>query len=258
MLILLSPAKSLDFETDVSRKLQTEPEFVPQAAVLMDVLRKKSSASLQKLMKLSEALGDLNHQRNQQWLEEPDAQMTRPAVNAFQGDVYQGLDVSSLTVPQQKRLQKHVRILSGLYGVLRPFDAIQAYRLEMGTKLKTRGGGTLYDFWGDTISERLQQTLQDLGSSLVVNLASNEYSRAARLKQLDASVVTPAFRDWKNGQYKMISFFAKKARGMMARYLITGRVRDEAGLQKFHSDGYAWNAELSKPGEPVFTRRESE
>ena len=255
MLILLSPAKSLDFETEVSRDLQTQPDYEAQAAVLMDVLRKKSSASLQKLMKLSEALGDLNHERNQAWRPDPEPSDTRPAVNAFQGDVYVGLDVGTLSLPQKKRLQKHVRILSGLYGVLRPFDAILPYRLEMGTKLKTRNGGNLYEFWGDTIREELSRVLAEQKKQLVVNLASNEYSKAARLKHLDADVITPAFRDWKNGQYKMISFFAKKARGMMARYLVTANVKTAAALTAFGADGYAWNEELSTPTEPVFTRR---
>ncbi|MCR9202654.1 MAG: peroxide stress protein YaaA [Planctomycetaceae bacterium] len=255
MLILLSPAKSLDFETEVSTDLQTRPDFEAQAAALMSVLRKKSSASLQKLMKLSAALGDLNHERNQAWHTDPDQASTRPAVNAFQGDVYRGLDVGTLTMPQKKRLQKHVRILSGLYGVLRPFDAILPYRLEMGTKLKTKSGGNLYDFWGDAIRDELSAVLADQKKRLVVNLASHEYARAARLKQLDADVITPAFRDWKNGQYKMISFFAKKARGMMARYLITANVKAASGLTGFDTDGYVWNEELSTSSEPVFTRR---
>lgn len=255
MLILLSPAKSLDFDTEVSRDLQTQPDFAAQAATLMNVLRKKSSASLQKLMKLSQALGDLNHDRNQAWHQDPADSVTRPAVHAFQGDVYLGLNVDSLSLPQKKRLQKHVRILSGLYGVLRPFDAIQPYRLEMGTKLKTKSGGSLYDFWGDTICAELSGVLAEQKKRLLVNLASNEYSKAARLKQLDADVITPAFRDWKNGQYKMISFFAKKARGMMARYLITANIKSAAGLMGFDADGYSWNEELSTPAEPVFTRR---
>lgn len=255
MLILLSPAKSLDFETKVSRSLETKPEFVEQSALLMAALRKKSSAGLQKLMKLSEALGDLNYERNQAWEIDPPVDATRPAVNAFQGDVYQGLAVDTLTTPQKKRLQKHVRILSGLYGVLRPFDAIQAYRLEMGTRLKTRSGANLYDFWADSVKDRLQDTLNDLKSDFVVNLASNEYAKAARLKKLDGDVITPSFRDWKNGQYKMISFFAKKARGMMTQHLVRKPIKGLNDVLSFNTDGYAWNEELSTAREPVFTRR---
>lgn len=257
MIILLSPAKSLDFETSVKTKHATTPQFIPQAAKLMKTLRTQSADDLSRLMKLSDALSELNFDRNQQWKKKHDGPESKPAVFAFQGDVYQGLEAHKFSAAELKRCQKHVKILSGLYGVLRPLDLMQPYRLEMGTRLKNEGGKNLYDFWGGTITDALNADLESLNSKLVVNLASNEYSKVAKLKKLNANVISPAFRDWKNGKYKMISFFAKRARGLMTRYAITNSIKTADGLKGFDLDGYSYNDELSKPSEPVFTRKQA-
>ena len=258
MLILLSPAKSLDFETPVSTKNVSTPQFVKRAAELMKVLQRQSATDLSKLMKLSDKLGELNFDRNQQWKSSHTEKNSKPAVYAFQGDVYQGLAVDELKAAEVKRCQKHVRLLSGLYGILRPLDLIQPYRLEMGTKLSTDAGKNLYDYWGDTVSKAIREELTALKSDLIVNLASNEYSKVAKLKTLGADVVSPAFRDWKNGEFKMISFFAKRARGLMTRYLITNKVTKAEGITRFDLDGYSYNEELSSENEPVFTRRQQD
>jgi cytoplasmic iron level regulating protein YaaA (DUF328/UPF0246 family) len=255
MIILLSPAKSLDFKTPVAIKEATMPQFVNQASQLMTTLRQQSALDLSKLMNLSDSLSVLNFERNQQWTQNHSAQNAKPAVYAFQGDVYQGLAAGTLTSAQVKRCQKHVRILSGLYGILRPLDLMQPYRLEMGTKLKNRGGKNLYDFWGNTLREAIYAELLALKSRLVINLASNEYSKAAKLKSLNAEVISPVFKDWKNGQYKLISFFAKRARGLMTRYLMTSSVKTADGIRGFDFDGYAYNAGMSSENTPVFTRK---
>lgn len=257
MIILISPAKSLDFETQVKTKNATTPMFLKQAATLMKTLRTQSAEDLSRLMKLSESLGQLNFERNQRWKKKHDGPESKPAVFAFQGDVYKGLEVDSFSAAELRRCQKHVRILSGLYGVLRPMDLLQPYRLEMGTRLANEGGSNLYEFWGDTVTETLNQELTALKSKLVVNLASNEYSKVAKLKNLNANVVSPAFRDWKNGEYKMISFFAKRARGLMTRYAITNSIKTAEGLNDFDLDGYSYSEQLSKPNEPVFTRKQA-
>lgn len=255
MIILLSPAKSLDFESPVKNVTATPPRFVKQASELMKALRQQTPADLSKLMSLSESLSTLNFERNQTWEKSHTDQNSRPAVYAFTGDVYQGMDISSLTAAQVKRCQQHVRILSGLYGLLRPLDLIQPYRLEMGTKLNLPSGCNLYGFWEDTIRKAIESDLAETKSTLVVNLASNEYSRAAKLSSLQADVISPVFKDWKNGQFKLISFFAKRARGLMARYLVTKSIKTVDGLRGFDLDGYVFNAELSSETKPVFTRK---
>lgn len=255
MIILLSPAKSLDFETSVPVRNVTSPQFVEHSEQLMATLRKKSAGDLSKLMKLSEDLSTLNFERNQQWTAKHSKKNGKPAVYAFKGDVYQGLDVASLTAAQVKRCQKHVRILSGLYGVLRPLDLMQAYRLEMGTKLVNGGGKNLYEFWDCTVRDAINADLVQAKSKLVINLASNEYSKVANLKSLNADVISPVFKDWKNGEYILISFFAKRARGLMTRYLIVNSVKKRDGLKGFDLDGYQYNEELSSDTKPVFTRK---
>ena len=257
MLVLLSPAKSLDFESAAPTKRHTTPDMLARSAQLMTTLRKQSAADLSKLMGISEKLGQLNFQRNRQWKKAHSAENAKQCVFAFQGDVYQGLQADTMSDGQLRFCQKHVRILSGLYGLLRPLDWIQPYRLEMGTKLQTRSGNTLYDFWGDEISERIGVELKKLKSKLVVNLASNEYSQAAGLQQLGVEVVSPAFKDWKNGQYKMISFYAKKARGMMTRFLIDNEVSAMDGLRDFNVAGYRYEPSLSKESTPTFTRKQA-
>lgn len=255
MLVLLSPAKNLDFETPAKVVKTTEPQFAGDSMELMSVLRRQSADDLSDLMKISEKLGQLNYERNQVWNTKR-ATAEKPAAFAFQGDVYQGLAISEMKAAEVRRCQKHIRILSGLYGLLRPLDMIEPYRLEMGTRLKTKRGASLYDFWNNTIHDAIQAELSSLKSTFVVNLASNEYSKAARLKNLDVEVVSPAFRDWKNGEYKMISFFAKRARGLMTRFIIQNSVKTVDGLNDFDLQGYAFNGKLSAPSTPVFTRRQ--
>ena len=222
----------------------------------MKGLRKLSAKDLSKLMSLSETLSELNVKRYRAWKAKHDSGNAKQAIYAFRGDVYQGFDVDSMTAAEVRRSDKHVRILSGLYGMLRPLDLIQPYRLEMGTKLKTNHGKDLYQFWGESVRDAISADLRKAKSNVIVNLASKEYSRAAKLNSIEAEIITPAFRDWKNGQYKMISFFAKQARGMMARHIVTAKVKSLDGILDFEADGYCYDKKLSSPSEPVFTRRQ--
>ena len=253
MLIVLSPAKSLDLESPLTTKQHTTPEFIPQAAALIEVLRDYSPARISELMHLSDALSVLNVGRYAHW--QPDHAEARPAVMSFNGDVYTGLDAPSLDAKGLKYAQRHVRILSGLYGLLRPLDQMHPYRLEMGTKLANKGGKDLYAFWGTTITEALNRQLLATKSTALVNLASTEYFRSVKPKLLDAPVIEPVFQDWKNGQYKIISFFAKRARGMMARYATENGITDPEQLKEFDVDGYAFDADASGDNSWVFRRR---
>ncbi len=257
MIVLLSPAKTLDFDAPVPVKTLSQPRFAKQAGELMKLMKKLSANDLADLMSISESLSEANASRNRKWKAKHDAQNAKPAIFAFRGDVFQGIDVDTLSAAEVRRCDKHLRILSGLYGVLRPLDLIQPYRLEMGTKLKNAHGKDLYQFWGEQIRDALSADLKSLKSKMIVNLASKEYSRAAKLNSIDANVISPSFKDWKNGQFKMISFFAKQARGMMARYIVQERVTTVDGLREFRSDGYQFNAKRSTPTEPVFTRKAS-
>ena len=253
MLIVLSPAKSLDLESPLSTKQHTTPEFIPQAAELIAVLRDYSPARISELMHLSDALSMLNVGRYAHW--QPDHAEARPAVMSFNGDVYTGFDAPSLDAKGLKYAQRHVRILSGLYGLLRPLDQMHPYRLEMGTKLANKGGKDLYAFWGTTITEALNRQLAATKSTALVNLASTEYFRSVKPKLLDAPVIEPVFQDWKNGQYKIISFFAKRARGLMARYAAENGITDPEQLKEFDVDGYAFDAGVSGDSSWVFRRR---
>ena len=258
MLYLLSPAKSLDYETPLPRRiaaLASEPAFPERSAELIRVLRKQSVAQIAGLMDLSDALAQLNAARYRAWSPEATPANSRPAALAFNGDVYGGLQAPTLTVADLRWAQQHIAILSGLYGVLRPLDRLQPYRLEMGTALATTGGRDLYAFWGDAVTEHLNQRLEADASPVVINLASQEYFRAVRPKLLRARVVACVFEDWKSGQYKVISFFAKRARGLMARHAIARRVRTPAGLKKFDAEGYAFDPAASAPDRFVFRRR---
>lgn len=229
--------------------------MLAQSVDLMKTVKQLSSGDLQSLMKISEKLGELNYERNQKWNRKHTEKNSKQCVFAFQGDVYQGLEAESFNATQINFCQKHVRILSGLYGVLRPLDLIKPYRLEMGTKLETKHGNKLYDFWGDKICDQIQADLKAAKSKLIVNLASNEYSTAARLKQIDANVISPAFKDWKNGQYKMISFFAKKARGMMTKFIVDNKIKNGDGIREFNYGGYEYNHDMSDEFTPTFTRK---
>lgn len=257
MLIVVSPAKSLDFESPVKTDGYSEPRFLEQAAELVDVLRQRTPEDLSELMNISAKLGELNYRRYQNWERPFTLDNARQAAFAFTGDVYTGLDVGSLSAADLQHAQRHLRILSGLYGVLRPLDLMQAYRLEMGTRLPVGDARDLYGFWGDRITEALNEDLKGYRPRLLVNLASNEYFRSVRERQLDADVVCPVFKDYKNGQYKVISFHAKKARGMMAAWLIHHRVSDPDALAGFDAGGYHYSAQESTTDRPVFLRRQS-
>ena len=258
MLFLLSPAKTLDYDTPVPapvRKKATEPLFTARAAELIAVLRKKSAAQIAELMDLSAPLAELNAARYQAWQADADAANSKPALLAFDGDVYGGLDARTLKTADLTWAQDHLVILSGLYGALRPLDRLQPYRLEMGTALPTRQGRDLYAYWGDTVAELLNERQAQDTAPVVVNLASIEYSRVALRKALRARVIDCVFEDWKDGRYKVISFFAKRARGLMARHAALQRARRPAQLETFAAEGYAFDAAVSAPNRLVFRRR---
>lgn len=236
MLVVVSPAKRLDWS---ERPFQTtEPDFTAEAARLAGHARQLTLGDLKKLMGLSDALAKLNRDRFRDFAADPSDDATRPALYAFAGDTYLGFDAGSLDDDGRARAQSHLRILSGLYGLLRPMDAIQPYRLEMGSRLKTRRGKTLYDFWGDAISKALNQAADAVGTDILVNCASQEYFGAVDPKALKLRVVTPNFYEVKNGDPKIVSFFAKKARGSMARFIVENRVTTEDGLRDFDLGGY--------------------
>ena len=258
MLYLLSPAKTLDYETPVPApvaKKATDPLFPGPAAELIDVLRRKTPAEVAGLMELSDKLAQLNVARYAAWQPEPTADNSKPAALAFDGDVYDGLAAKTLKTADLAWAQEHVVILSGLYGVLRPLDRLQPYRLEMGTALPTGRGKDLYAFWGDRIAEHLNERLAGERQPVIVNLASQEYARAALRPALKARIVECVFEDWKSGQYKIISFFAKRARGLMARWAVQHRITNPKKLEGFDLDGYAFDAGTSEPDRLVFRRR---
>ncbi|MEJ2139360.1 MAG: peroxide stress protein YaaA [Gammaproteobacteria bacterium] len=254
MLILVSPAKTLDFETPAKIRTATQPVFLEQSALLVDELQKLSAKKLSSLMGISPKLGELNQNRFNAWQTPFSRKNAKQAALAFKGDVYTGLEAESFSESDLKFAQQHLRILSGLYGVLRPLDLMQPYRLEMGTKFPNQRGKNLYEFWGDSITEAINKQLKSLHADTVVNLASNEYFRAVNKDLLEARIISPAFRDLSKGQYKMISFYAKKARGQMAAWIIKKGLTDPAQLKKFNVAGYRYNADLSKPDIPTFTR----
>jgi len=254
MLILLSPAKTLDFETAPRTKKVTTPAFLDESEKLVTTLRQYKPKRLGKLMNISDALAELNAERFGAWeMPFPD-NAARPSIQAFRGDVYVGLDADTMTLTEIKRAQKHIRILSGLYGVLKPLDQMLPYRLEMGTSLKTRRGKNLYEFWGTRITDSLNEELQSFDNPLVVNLASNEYFKSVKKPLLDAPLVEPVFKDEKESGYKVISFFAKKARGAMARYLVQEKCTAAKDLYDFTGLGYKYAKKESSEGRPVFMR----
>ncbi|MCZ6828755.1 MAG: peroxide stress protein YaaA [Gammaproteobacteria bacterium] len=254
MLMVISPAKTLDYETPVSTRKSTLPEFLPRSGQLIEDIRQLQPDDLRELMGISESLAELNHQRFMNWGEPFTRDNARQSVLAFKGDVYAGLDAASMNAADLNFAQRHLRILSGLYGVLRPLDLMQAYRLEMGLKFANSGGKNLYEFWGSDISDSIAAALKKNRSKVLVNLASNEYFKAVQSKRLEAEVITPLFKDLKNGKYRVVSFFAKKARGQMARYIIDQRMRDVVGIKKFNKDGYKYNKSVSTAYDWVFTR----
>jgi cytoplasmic iron level regulating protein YaaA (DUF328/UPF0246 family) len=256
MLILISPAKTLDMDTPSRVDAPTLPHFGEESEKLIKTLKRYPKKKLGDLMHISDALAELNANRYAEWQAEVDETNARPAIQAFRGDVYVGLDADSLGKRDLNYAQKHLRILSGLYGVLRPLDLIQAHRLEMGTSLKTRQGKSLYDFWGDTITQSLNEEMASDKDKLIVNLASNEYFKSVKRPTLDAQLMSPVFRDEKNGKYKVISFFAKKARGAMARHLIQARAKSVEEVLAFDALGHRYDEAESSEGQAVFLRSE--
>ena len=256
MLVVVSPAKNLDFESEIPVSQFTQPAMLEDTERLMEVCRTLSPADLSSLMKISDKLATLNANRFAEFSTPFSPDNARQAMYAFNGDVYTGLDAYSLDGDTVEYAQKHLRILSGLYGLLRPLDLMQAYRLEMGTKLANPEGKDLYAFWDDRITYVLNKALEAQGDNVLINLASNEYFKAVKKKSLDGMIITPTFKDCKNGQYKIISFFAKKARGLMARYILENRVEDVEGLKNFDVDGYVFSEEQSSSTELVFLRNQ--
>ena len=257
MLIVVSPAKTLDYESPLATEKFTQPELVEYSKELIDVCRKLTPADVASLMKVSDKIADLNVGRFQEWSETFTTENSRQAILAFKGDVYTGLDAESLSEADFEYAQDHLRMLSGLYGLLKPLDLMQPYRLEMGTKLANDKGTNLYQFWGNVITDKLNEAISAQGDNVLINLASNEYFKAVKPKNLDAQVITPVFKDCKNGQYKVISFYAKKARGMMARYIIENKVTQLSDLKDFTVAGYYFSSDATaKELEPVFLREE--
>lgn len=254
MLMVISPAKTLDYTSPLATEDFTQPRYLEQSRQLIEILRKLNPNELADLMKLSDKLTGLNVARFTDWQPNFTLENARQAILAFKGDVYTGLEAESLTSEDFQYAQQHLRILSGLYGVLRPLDLMQPYRLEMGTKLQNSAGNNLYEFWGDSITESLNQSIAEQKASVLLNLASNEYFKAVKPKQLNATLINVDFKDLKNGQYKIISFYAKKARGIMARYVIQNKIDSVEALKDFTEQGYYYSAEQSKPTHLVFLR----
>ncbi|MEH6823194.1 MAG: peroxide stress protein YaaA [Motiliproteus sp.] len=254
MLILISPAKTLDFDTAPTTPRFSQPGLLPQSEQLIALLRDMAPQQIGELMKLSDKLSSLNAARYETWSQPFNIDNAKQALLAFKGDVYTGLDAPTLSEDDLSFAQQHLRILSGLYGLLNPLDLIQPYRLEMGTRLANARGSNLYQFWGDTITDAVNQALAAQDDDVLINLASNEYYKSVQPKRLNARVITPVFKDFKNGQYKVISFFAKKARGLMSRYIIQNRLTRIDALKAFDLQGYAFSASESSANELVFKR----
>ncbi|BBB25544.1 peroxide stress protein YaaA [Amphritea japonica] len=256
MLLVISPAKNLDYDTPATTDRHTQPQHLDHASNLIQQLRDYSVQDIAELMKLSDKLSALNVARYESWSMPFNNDNAKQAVLAFNGDVYSSLNAQDFNEEELDFTQKHLRILSGLYGVLRPLDLMQPYRLEMGTKLTNSRGNNLYAFWGDIVTDDLNRSLTEEDQPALVNLASNEYFKSVKPKNLQGRMITPVFKDWKNGQYKIISFFAKKARGLMCRYAIKNKITDAEQLKNFNLGGYQYDESLSKEDTWVFTRKE--
>ena len=255
MLFVISPAKSLDYDTPAPTDKATQPAFLDQSAELVERMRQFAPAQLGKLMKISDKLAALNVARFEEWSRPFNRKNAKACVFAFNGDVYDGLDAGSLDEDGIAYAQEHLRILSGLYGVLKPLDLMQAYRLEMGTRVDNAKGKNLYEFWGSTPTDALNKVLSDHTPPVLVNLASEEYFKVVKPAELKARIVTPVFEDWKNGQYKIISFHAKRARGLMVRYAIDREARNVDELKDFDVDGYQFDDGASDGDRWVFRRK---
>lgn len=255
MLMVISPAKTLDYESPLTTEKHTQPELLEPARALVDQLKKLEPHQISNLMSISDKLGQLNAERFNNWHTPFTLNNARQAILAFKGDVYTGLNAESFSDREFQFAQKHLRMLSGLYGVLKPLDLMQPYRLEMGTKLENQRGKDLYSFWGNTITEEINRLLND-DDGVLVNLASNEYFKAVHKKDLEGRLVTPNFKDQKNGQYKIISFYAKKARGLMCRYAIQNGITNAEDLKNFDLEGYHFSPKQSDASNWIFLREE--
>jgi cytoplasmic iron level regulating protein YaaA (DUF328/UPF0246 family) len=254
MLIVLSPAKTLDYSID-PKSNHTAPQFLSQSSKLIKTLKEKEPKDIASLMGLSDKLATLNFDRYQSWkASKVVSNNTKPSMLVFKGDVYQGLDAENFNSNQLKFAQKHLRILSGLYGILRPMDVIKPYRLEMGTKLQTPKGKNLYEFWGSSIQDNVLDDLNSQKSDLLINLASKEYFSVLGKMPDYVNVISPVFKDYKNGKHKIISFYAKRARGLMAKWIIQQKIKDFEKLSDFNLDGYYYSEKESTLTEPVFLR----
>lgn len=256
MLIVVSPAKTLDYDSPLATETFTQPELTDHSAELIEVCRELTPVQIASLMKVSDKIAGLNAARFAEWQPEFTTDNARQAILAFKGDVYTGLAAETMDDAQFAYAQQHLRMLSGLYGLLRPLDLMQPYRLEMGTKLANSRGANLYQFWGNIITDKVNQALAEQGDDTLINLASNEYFKAVKVKQVAGKIITPVFKDCKNGTYKVISFYAKKARGMMARYIIDNQVDSVDKLKQFDTAGYYFVPAESTATELVFKREE--
>lgn len=256
MLALISPAKTLDYESALPTDQHTLPRLLEHSQQLIDVSRKLSASEIASLMSVSEKIAQLNVARFRDWQPEFNFSNARQAIFAFKGDVYTGLDAYDLSTQDLEFAQTHLRMLSGLYGLLRPLDLMMPYRLEMGIKLANARGHNLYEFWGDQITQLVNADLAQADSELLVNLASDEYYKSVKESKMKAEIIKPVFLDQKNGKYKVISFYAKKARGLMARYIIQNQLNRAEDLKSFNTDGYYFDAASSMKGELVFKRDE--
>ncbi|MDB3957918.1 peroxide stress protein YaaA [Opitutales bacterium] len=258
MLVLLSPAKTLDFENLSPTNHFTKPDFLDFSNDLIKGLSKLSSVEIESLMRISPKLARLNQDRFQAWKKEHKAGTSKQAVVAFKGDVYEGLQAWNFNPLDFEFAQSNLRILSGLYGILKPLDLIQPYRLEMGTVYANPAGKDLYSFWGNRLAKSITEDLKITKSQTIINLASLEYSKAAQLNKVDAQIISPVFKDEKNGKFKIISFYAKRARGLMANFLISNQIKKPEGLKRFAANGYVYSEDESTLESPVFTRSEKQ
>lgn len=256
MLIVISPAKTLDFETAPITKIHTQAEFLKESRQLVSQLKKLTPVEVSSLMKISDKLGLLNFLRFNEWKTPFTLNNSKQALLAFKGDVYTGMNAESFSNQDLKFAQKYLRILSGLYGVLKPLDLIQSYRLEMGTHFENKKGKDLYEFWGSKLTDQINQDLKASKSKHLINLASNEYFKSLQVKNINAEIIVPVFKDYKNGQYKIISFYAKKARGSMSAYIIKNKLKNPEDIKAFNVDGYKFNQSKSNATNYVFLRKQ--
>ncbi len=255
MLLVVSPAKKLDYEPQTKTTIHTIPDYLKDSTQLIKRMRDFSSLDISELMDVSTKIADLNFDRYAKWTPKFSLKNSKQSILAFKGDVYTGMDAVSFNSSDFKFAQKHLRILSGLYGLLRPLDLMKAYRLEMGSKLSTTRGKNLYEFWDTKITEGLNEQLRNIKSDVLINLASNEYFKSIKKQHLTANIITPVFKDYKNGDYKMIGIYAKKARGMLSRHIIKNKIINPEEIKEFDAEGYKFNKKLSHDYNWVFTRK---